>query len=390
MHSQTSEFQASSENLLMRSESAGRVRLNEIQDAGDQGQESPKRSKRTEKIRRSEIQSYVSSIRYGKVLSAPEETMLSEAVAQGDKEALNRLVKSNLRLVVKIAQEYAGQGVTIDDLIGEGNLGLIRAAEQYQPSHGVRFGTYASVWIKKSMRQAILTSSAIIHLPAYMLALLCKWRRAERGLARELGTKPTFDEVASCLGLSESQKSRLARAQLVRKVQQESTAVREEGGWTSSDTLDPYGPPELADDLPDDNLVVASRLDCLDEREKLVLCMRHGFGVEAPMKLAAIARRLGVTKECVRLIEHRAARKLKRESARSGNELTQDPGARKGGRHGRKIVWQRGKSSMRRSRAAPGNQSPRGEPSGAAPSGGASGEPRRIPPPYLNGSSSKP
>ncbi len=358
MHCQTPEFEARQEPLLMQSESTGTLRPNEIEVARSDGQESARRSKRADKVGRSEIRPYVSSIRYGKVLSAEEEISLAEAIAQGDRHALSRLVESNLRLVVKIAQDYTGQGVTIDDLISEGNLGLIRATEQYQPVHGVRFSTYASIWIKKSMRHAILTSSAIIRLPRSMLTLLWKWRRAERALAREMGSRPSFDEVAACLGLSELQKSRLARAQLVRRVQQESTVVKEKGGWSPADALDPYGPPELEDDFAGDSVVLESRLERLDQREKLVLFMRHGFGEAAPMKLSAIARCLGLTKECVRTIEHRAARKLRREVAPVGSGLAGGPGGKEGGRQGGRIQRRRGKSSMPRSGAAPGFQLP--------------------------------
>jgi RNA polymerase primary sigma factor len=390
MHSERPEFEARQEPLLMQSESTGTVRLNEIEAGRSDRQESARRSKRADKVRRSEIQPYVSSIRYGKVLSASEETSLAEAIAQGDRDALSRLVQSNLGLVVKIAQDYTGQGVTIDDLIGEGNLSLIRAAEQYQPVHGVRFSTYASIWIKKSMRHAVLTSSAIIRVPMCILTMLWKLRKAERALARELGSTPTFDEVAACLGLSELQKSRLARARLARRVQHESTDVRDRGGWSSADALDPYGPPGLEDDLPDDRAVLESRLERLDEREKLVLCMRHGLGGVAPMKLSAIARCLGLTKECVRTIEHRAARKLRREVAPVESELTGGPGGKERGRQSRKVEWRRGKSSMGRSGATPGSQLPRREAGGAALSRPPIREQRPIPPPYLNGSSPNP
>ena len=102
--------------------------------------------------------------------------------------------------------------MVLDDLIGEGNLGLIRAAEEYDPRFGTRFSTYASYWIKQAIRHALINTSATIRLPAHMVGLLTKWRRAERSLCRELGRAPSFDEVASHLGLSESQKSLVAKA----------------------------------------------------------------------------------------------------------------------------------------------------------------------------------
>jgi RNA polymerase primary sigma factor len=378
------------EILLMRSEPTGKLKQNAIQSASSHGAEPRKRGRRADRAGQREIRPYLSSIKYGKLLSASEETGLAKAIARGDKDALDRLIQSNLRLVVKIAQAYAGQGVMIDDLIGEGNLSLIRAAEQYQPSHGVRFSTYASVWIKKAMRQAILTSSGMIRLPSHILSTLCKWRKAERALARESGRKPTFDEVAMVLGLSELQKSRLARALVVRRVQQESTVVREKGGWSSAEALDPYEPPELTDDFPDEKLVLEPRLECLNEREKLVLAMRHGLGKKAPMKLSEIAECLGVTKECVRLIELRAGQKLRGEAALVTSELPQGPGRRKRRRRGGKIVRRKGKSSKHRARVTPAPQSPGRESGGAELSAAPVAEPDRIPPPYLNGASPRP
>ena len=148
------------------------------------------RSRRTERVEKNGLQSYLYAIKDQTLLTASEECSLAEAIAQGDRDALCRMILANLRLVVRIAQDYAGRGVTLDDLIGEGNIGLIRAAEQFEPRFGTRFSTYASFWIKQSIRQALSNSAAIIRLPAYVLGLLSKWRKAERGLARELARAP--------------------------------------------------------------------------------------------------------------------------------------------------------------------------------------------------------
>src|SRR6185312_16527114 len=110
---------------------------------------------------------------------------LAEAIARGDRDARTRMIRANLRLVVKIARDYVGRGLVLDDLIGEGNLGLIRAAEEYNPSFGTRFSTYASYWIKQAIRHALTNTTATIRLPAHMVGLLSKWRKAERALTRE-------------------------------------------------------------------------------------------------------------------------------------------------------------------------------------------------------------
>ena len=103
------------------------------------------------------------------------------------------MIRANLRLVVKIARDYSGRGMSLDDLIGEGNLGLIRAAEDFDPSFGTRFSTYAAHWIKQAIRHALTNTTATIRLPAHMVTLLSKWRKAERALTRELGQAPTFE-----------------------------------------------------------------------------------------------------------------------------------------------------------------------------------------------------
>ncbi len=133
---------------------------------------------------------YLREIQTTDLLSADEERELAEAIRNGDKDARARMIQANLRLVVKIAREYLGRGLTLDDLIGEGNLGLIRATEQFDPAFGTRFSTYAAHWIKQAIRHALTNTAATIRLPAHMVGLLTRWRRTERALRRELGHDP--------------------------------------------------------------------------------------------------------------------------------------------------------------------------------------------------------
>src|SRR5207302_11511415 len=137
---------------------------------------------------------------------------LAEAIAQGDGDARARMIRSNLRLVVKIARDYLGRGMVLEDLIGEGNLGLIRASEEFDPRFGTRFSTYASYWIKQAIRHALINTTAMIRLPAHMVGLLTKWHRTERALRRADGVPPTFDEVAEALDLTASQPVLVERA----------------------------------------------------------------------------------------------------------------------------------------------------------------------------------
>src|SRR5262249_6436499 len=146
-------------------------------------------------------------IREDALLSAAEECALAEAIARGDRDARARMIRANLRLVVKIARDYVGRGLSMDDLVGEGNLGLIRASEAYDPRFGTRFSTYAAHWIKQAIRHALTNTAATIRLPAHMVGLLSKWRKAERALGRELGREPTPDEVAGRLGLTPARRA---------------------------------------------------------------------------------------------------------------------------------------------------------------------------------------
>lgn len=151
-------------------------------------------------------------------LSRDEERELAALIANGDQAARNRMVLANLGLVVTIACRFQGRGLLLDDLIGEGNLGLIRAAEKYDPRFGTRFSTFACLLIKQAIRHALITTTATIGVPVQVEKLLIKWRRAERMLHHELKRQPEFEEVASKLGLSQIQESLIRKAHRARRL----------------------------------------------------------------------------------------------------------------------------------------------------------------------------
>ena len=149
----------------------------------------------------SPLETYLREINETALLTPQDEQDLAVAIGEGDIRARDRMVRANLRLVVNIARGYTGKGLGLQDLIEEGNLGLLRAVEGFDPAMGTRFSTYASYWIKQSIKRALINSAKTIRIPAYMVELLSKWRRASTRLSEELGRSPTPEEVARVLGL---------------------------------------------------------------------------------------------------------------------------------------------------------------------------------------------
>ncbi|QDV35149.1 sigma-70 family RNA polymerase sigma factor [Tautonia plasticadhaerens] len=241
------------------------------------------------------------------LLTAEQERALAEAVARGDTEAFHRFVRANLRLVVAIAKHFRGRGLDFDDLIGEGNLGLIRAVRQFDPGVGVRFCTYASYWIKESIRRALNIDGAPIRLPSYMISLLTQWRRAEQEHLRRHGRPPTRDELAEALGLDESRRKMVEQALLTHQFLpggsvEESMALEE----AAADQERPEAPVEAQDQAG----VLRGRLGRLDERELAIISRHLGLDDEMPQSLGQIAQGLGITREWARKLEIRALQKL--------------------------------------------------------------------------------
>jgi RNA polymerase primary sigma factor len=247
-------------------------------------------------------------------LSSDEEIELARRIARGDHQARNHMVQANLGLVYTIANEFHGRGLEADDLIGEGNLGLIRAAEEFDPGFGTRFSTYAAYWIKQAIRHALINTTTTIRLPAWMVKLVTRWRRAERALGRELGRVPSFDEVATSMGLSAAQRTLVAQALEAGRLRLEGSYADGAGARIVAGATDGHRVDEQAE-AEDDRALLRSRLGRLDERERLTLTLRYGLEGDPPQTLKQIGRRLGVTREWARKVEIRALRKLGEEQA---------------------------------------------------------------------------
>src|SRR6185312_15131328 len=176
------------------------------------------------------LETYLREINETALLTAQQEKDLSYRINDGEKEARDQMVRANLRLVVNIARSYTGKGLPLQDLIEEGNLGLLRAVEGFDPTMNTRFSTYASYWIKQSIKRALINSAKTIRIPAYMVELLAKWRRASARLQEELGRAPTQEEVAAVLELPKKKLNIIKKA--IRVYNSAPQSDQADSGWS--------------------------------------------------------------------------------------------------------------------------------------------------------------
>ena len=258
----------------------------------------------------SPLDTYLGEIFRTPLLSADDEKRLAQCIARGDGAARDHMVRANLRLVVNIARVYTGKGLSLQDLIEEGNLGLLRAVEGFDASMNTRFSTYAVYWIKQSIKRALVNTAKAIRIPAYMVQLLSKWRQASAKLQEELGRPPTNEEVARRLRLPKKKLHIIEQA-----IHVYDTAPQGEpsdGGRPLEELVmdDHAKAPDLEMVEADSLQHLQELLDKMDQREALVLRMRFGLDDNEPKTLQEIGGRLGLTRERVRQIGTEALSKL--------------------------------------------------------------------------------
>jgi RNA polymerase primary sigma factor len=258
----------------------------------------------------SPLETYLREINEMALLSAKDERDLAKQIADGDVRARDRMVRANLRLVVNIARGYVGKGLGLQDLIEEGNLGLLRAVEGFDPDMGTRFSTYASYWIKQSIKRALINSAKTIRIPAYMVELLSKWRRASARLTEELGRTPTQEEVGRVLGLARKKLPIIKKAIQVYNSTPQSDQT--DAGWSLGEMVMDERLKAPDEELLDHDVLstVLELLDTLETREATVLKLRFGLGESQAHTLKEIGAELGLTRERVRQIETEALAKL--------------------------------------------------------------------------------
>lgn len=258
----------------------------------------------------SPLETYLREINETALLTAEDEQELARSIAQGDVMARDRMVRANLRLVVNIARGYTGKGLGLQDLIEEGNLGLLRAVEGFDPDMGTRFSTYASYWIKQSIKRALINSAKTIRIPAYMVELLSKWRRATARLNEELGRTPTNEEVARVLGLPKKKLPIIRKA--IRISNSTPQSDQSDSGWSLGEMVMDERLKAPDEEMLDHDILrhAMELLGNLEEREATVLKLRFGLGGTEPRTLKEIGAELGLTRERVRQIETEALRRL--------------------------------------------------------------------------------
>ena len=273
---------------------------------------------------RTPMKIYLKQIEHIPLLTPEEEISLATKVqskTKGSSEARERMIRSNLRLVISIAKRYTNMGLTFSDLVEEGNIGLMRAVEKFNPKRGYRFSTYASWWIKQGIMRALSNQGKTIRIPVYIYDMISRWRKVRDGLMQKLSRIPTRKEIAKVMEIP------------VEKVKEIENIAGRPGSLNAPVSID--STVELIDLIEDDAAHSPERkmgevlkgervqelLKDLDERERKILIFRFGLGGEEPQTLESVAKKFGITRERIRQLEVSALKKIRERFQREDEKL---------------------------------------------------------------------
>jgi len=254
---------------------------------------------------------YLGRVRGGRLLDAGEEKDLSRRAHAGDMRARQKLIESNLRLVISIAKKYRGRGVPFEDLIQEGNAGLIRAVEKFDPEMGNRFSTYATWWIRQGVTRAVADHARTVRLPAHVVDAIYRLRRAENALSLELGRDATEEEVVERLGVKPEEARRLH--EVSQPISSINARINSEEGSEVGELLpdersgDDYARVEAGQW----ELTLVEAVRSLPEREARIIEMRHGLDGSETRTLREVSEELGISQERARQVEIKALRTIR-------------------------------------------------------------------------------
>lgn len=294
----------------------------EDDDAESQNREAASAEDHT--LDRTPMKIYLKQIEHIPLLTAEQEIELATKVQAQNKysaDARTHMIRSNLRLVISIAKRYANMGLAFSDLVEEGNIGLMRAVEKFNPERGYRFSTYASWWIKQAIMRALSNQGKTIRIPVYMYDIIAKWRKVRDGLTQKLNRVPTRKEIAELMEVP------------VAKIKEIENIAGRPSSLNAPVSLD--GTAELIDVIQDDsshapdiqigetlkNERVQKMLDHLDDRERRILVYRFGIGEGEPQTLEQVAQQFDITRERVRQIEAAALKKIRAQLALENDSL---------------------------------------------------------------------
>ena len=267
------------------------------------------------------LRQYLREIGKTPLLTPDEEQELARRVSEGDEDAIVRMADSNLRLVVSIAKHYRDRGLPLQDLIQEGNLGLLKAIEKFDYTRGYKFSTYATWWIRQAISRSIADNARTIRVPVHMVETINRIRRESRQLQQELGREATETELAEASGLT------VEKLREVLKITPDPVSLDtpvgedEDSPLSSFITAGTQAEPEKATEAALLKEQVRQLLGTLDERERRVLELRYGIGGDRARTLEEVGKEFGVTRERIRQIEAKALRKLKRKNIRMRDYL---------------------------------------------------------------------